>query len=618
MTRSSDQAEAATATATATATTLRGRVAALERHLGDPRDPGNPLGHTAVLAADRRGELPLGGDRLLDAFGLREEIVPQPLGGRLTGLDTATQLLRAVFRRDFALGRGHGSASLVSAAFAWCHGTPAQQARTARLLLDGGRLSVAFQNMSYGNEFSSGDLTLTPAPQGGWVLDGRTPLIANAPLAAGFVLLARHADGAGGGDSYGGSNGTGTGNSDGTHSALLLNRADLPPDAVRPVSPYRTGAVRRLPAGFLEFDRWPVPEGSVLGAPGDGTAVALRSLQVSRPLVPSMAVGCADTALRSVVEAVLERAPGVRPLTSRYARRAITSSFADMLVCDCLLLAAIRSLHLLPEESSVWTAAAMCLVVRMLQQSTGDLAAVLGPRALQEEGGFGTFRKHLRDLSEIPPGPIGAAAALATLVPQLPFLARTSWTAAPPPDGLFSASAPLPPLDPARLDLAAGGDTLMAVLPHAEETLDALPVTGPDGEALRSQVGALAAELRALGEECRALPAQDLAALATPHGYALAERYTLLAAAAACLGVWMYGDRGRDREEQGEEESGFLSDPAWLIAALGRVQFRLGLPEPAADGRRVEALLAEAVARCAQGRSLDLYDVLLGGGPATA
>nr|QBK46632.1 HrsK1 [Streptomyces hiroshimensis] len=590
MTRSSDIGSLSEAVPSAVPSA--DRVAALERRLGDPLDPGNPLGHAAALAADRRGELPLGGEPLLDAFGLREEIVPQRLGGRLTGLDTATQLLRAVFRRDFALGRGHGSASLVSAVFAWCHGTPEQQARTARLLLDGGRLSVAFQNMSYGNEFSSGDLTLTPAPQGGGVLDGRTPLIANAPLAAGFVLLARHADG------------------DGAHSALLLDRADLPPDAVRLLSPYDATAVRRLPAGFLEFVRWPVPAGSVLGAPGDGTAVALRSLQVSRPLVPSMAVGCADTALRSVVAAVLERAPGVRPLTSRYARRAITSSFADMLVCDCLLLAAIRSLHLLPEESSVWTAAAMCLVVRMLQQSTGDLAAVLGPRALQEDGGFGTFRKHLRDLSEIPPGPIGAAAALATLVPQLPFLARTSWTAATPPPGLFSTSAPLPPLDPGRLDLAAGGDTLMAVLPHAEAALDTLPVTGPDGEALRSQVRALAAELRALGEECRALPEQDLAALATPHGYALAERYTLLAAAAACLGVWLHGDR--------EREAGFLSDPAWLIAALGRVQFRLGLPEPAADDRRGEALLAAVVERCTQGRSLDLYDVLLGGGPAAA
>ncbi|MGK5729249.1 acyl-CoA dehydrogenase family protein [Streptomyces sp. URMC 124] len=583
MTRSSDIAPTAGPGAPAD------RVTALERLLGDPRDPGNPLGHAAVLAADRRGELPLGGEPLLDAFGLRQEIVPQPLGGRLTRLDTATQLLRAVFRRDFALGRGHGSVSLVSAVFAWCHGTPEQQARTARLLLDGGRLAVAFQNMSYGNEFSSGDLTLTPGPRGGGLLDGRTPLIANAPLAAGFVLLARHADG------------------DGAHSALLLDRADLPPDAVRLLSPYDAAAVRRLPAGLLEFDRWPVPEGSVLGAPGDGTAVALRSLQVSRPLVPSMAVGCADTALRSVVAAVLERTPGVRPLTSRYARRAITSSFADALVCDCLLLATIRSLHLLPEESSVWTAAAMCLVVRMLQQSTGDLAAVLGPRALQEEGGFGTFRKHLRDLSEIPPGPIGAAAALATLVPQLPFLARTSWTAAAPPAALFSAAAPLPPLDPSRLDLAAGGDTLMAVLPHAEETLDALPVTGPDGEVLRSQVRALAAALRALGAKCRALPKQDLAALATPHGYALAERYTLLAAAAACLGVWLYGDR--------ERQPGFLSDPAWLIAALGRVQFRLGLPEPAADGRRGEALLAAVVERCTQGRSLDLYDVPLGGGP---
>ncbi|MFF4604069.1 acyl-CoA dehydrogenase [Streptomyces sp. NPDC001339] len=559
------------------------RVAALERHLGDPRDPGNPLGYAAVLAADRRGELPLGGERLLDAFGLHEEIVPLALGGRLTGLDTAAQLLRAVFRRDFALGRGHGSASLISALFVWCDGTPEQRARAARLVLSGGRLAVAFQNMSYGTAFADGDLTLTRPPHEGGRLHGRSPLMANAPRAAGFVVLARHAD------------------ADGTHSALLLERAALSPGAIRLLSPYEATAVRRLPAGQLEFADWPVPDGSVLGAAGDGTAVALRALQVSRPLVPSMAVGCADTALRAVITAIQARSPGVRTLTSRYARRAITSAFADTLVCDCLLLASIRSLHLLPEESSVWTAAAMYLVPRLLRQSTGDLAPVLGPGALQEEGAFGTFRKHLRDLSELPPGPVGAAAALATLAPQLPFLARTSWTASPPPPGLFSASASLPPLDPGRLDLAAGGDTLMAVLPHAEEALGSLPAGDPDAEVLRAQVRSLVAELRSFGESCRALPARDLTALATPHSYALVERYTLLAAAAAALGVWLFGDG-----------TGFWSDRAWLISCLGRIQLRLGLPEPTIGERLGEALLAEVVERCVQGRSLDLYDVVLG------
>lgn len=567
------------------------RVAALEAMLGDPRDPTNPLGDAAVLAAHQRSELPLGGEPLLASYGLHEEFVPVEWGGRMTGLDTVARMLRAVARRDFALSRGAGSATVVAALFAWCYGTPDQQRWVARALLDGGRLSPALRKMAYGNEFSSGSLTATLSGNGGGlVLQGRTPGLVNAPLAAGFIAIPHH---------VGGSTGD---------TALLLSRDELPSGAVRELSPTDTAGIRKLPVGELRFDNWPVPRGAVLGETGRGSAVMLRALQLSRPMLPSMAVGSADMVLRSVLSAVLaQEARGggdLRPLTSRYTRQSVVSAFADLLICDCLSLVAIRALHVLPCRSSLASAAAKFLVPRMLEQSAGDLAPVLGAQALRMEPGGEHFRKHLRDLTEIPPGYVGSAAALSTVLPQLPTLSRRAidFPVTAPPE-LFFKEGELPPLDVGRLRVASDNCPLTPLLTGSEELIDSMEDLGPYADALRSQLHTLADEVRRMGEECRTLPERRPSALANPRGFALAERYTLLVAAASCLGVWLHAERGG---------KGFLADPAWLVTALGRVCLRLGLPVARTTEEQTDFMLAEAVDRCIAGRSLDLYDTVLG------
>lgn len=556
-------------------TTVRDRVAALEAVLGDPADPHHPLGDAAVRAADRRGRLPGGGEPLLDSFGLNAEFVPTALGGRLTGLDTTARLLRAVSRRDLALARAYGSAGLLAAQFVWAYGTPAQQRDIAGVLLGGGKLATGAYN-------SEGLAVVPGGGDGGWRLTGELPALVNAPRAAGFVTAARHP-------------------ADGGESVLLLHREDLPHGAVRDHSPYEAPGARRIPSGALEFHGWPVPARSFVGRPGQGLPLTVRVLQAGRPLGPSMALGCADTALRSVLRAVLAAEDGVRSLTARSTRRAVVAHFADLLVADCLLLVAIRSLHLLPGPSSVWTAAAGCLVLRLLQPATGDLRAVLGANALREEDGCGTFHKHLRDLAEFPPGPVGHVRALSTLLPHLATLARRSWRAADAAgvDELFLPEGPLPP--PALDGLAAATtlDPLAGLLLGAHA-----PAGGPAPAVLRHHLRVLGAHFAELRAECLRLPEHDPAAVANARGYALAERYTLLLAAAACFGVWQAARRRPD--------AGFLADPPWLCVALGRISVRLGLPVPATVPAHEEALLGEAVARCRGNRSFDLYDTVLG------
>ncbi|WP_431780684.1 acyl-CoA dehydrogenase [Streptomyces chumphonensis] len=559
------------------------RVAALERLLGDPRDRTKPLSNAAVLAADRRGELPLGGEPTLAAYGLHEEFVPSELGGRLTGLDAVARLLRAVCRRDSALGRGYGAASVLPALCGWHYGDEEQRRALAGILREGGRVAAAPREAPAGGA----GVRATPGPDG-LTLDGRTSARLNIPRADAYVVLAQHTDGSG-------------------DTLLLLPRDVLPAGCVREVPGQDLPAMRRLPVGELHFDGWPVPPGRVLGTAGQGSVAVVRAQQMARPLVPAMAIGSADTALRSVVCVTLAGGGAGPALSSRYAQEVIASAFVDLLIADCLTLATLRSLHLLPDRSSLWSAASTYLGHRLLQQSTGDLLPVLA-HARHDGVGYGTFRKHLIDLSELPPGPTGAAAALSSLVPQLATLARRSWT--PRAGGgdevaeLFHLHDPLPPLDAERLKVAAADDPLTSLLADPDALLAAAPDPGPHTEAVRARTAALSGHLRELAAECRELPERDPSVLANPRGYALAERYTLLAAAAACLGVWRHGVT--------RTGCPFLTEPAWLTAALGRICLRLGLPGAEPGGEDTDALVAHVVARYHQGRSLDLYGTVLG------
>ncbi|WP_228993452.1 acyl-CoA dehydrogenase family protein [Streptomyces sp. DH8] len=556
------------------------RIAALESLLADPAERLNPLGDEAVLAADRRGELPPGAESSLGSFGLDAEFVPVALGGRLTGIATVAGMLRAISRRDLALARGYGSASLLAAQFVWAYGTPEQQRGTARVLLAGGRLAT-------GAYSGHGLAVVARAGAACWRLEGSLPALVNAPRAAGFVTAARHP-------------------ADGGESVLLIHREDLPRGTVRACSPDEAPAPRRIPSGTLDFRGWPVPDRSFVGRPGQGLPLTVRVLQTTRTLGPWMALGCADTALRAVLRAVL--GGGVHRITSRSTRQAVVAHFADLLAADCLLLVATRSLYLRPALSSIWTAAARFLAPRLLQESTGDLRAVLGVHLLREDGGYGTFHKHLRDLAELPPGSAVDTRALSTLLPHLATLARRSWTAADTGDlgELFLPDGPLPPLDLGRLDGAIGADPLTSMLADAAERADA--DSGPVPAALRHRLRELGLRLAELAEQCRRLPEHDPAAVANARGYAHAERYTLLVAAAACLGVW--------RSARRRPDAGFLADPRWLTVALGRISLRLGrpgtAPAPGHEQEAQEALFAEAVLRCRENRSLDLYETVLG------
>ncbi|MFD3915825.1 acyl-CoA dehydrogenase [Streptomyces sp. NPDC058603] len=560
------------------------RAARLEALLGDPLEPANPHGLRALFAADDRRTPPAETESLLAAEGLGAEFVPARYGGRLLRADLLARVLRPVFRRDLALGFGSGITSLFAAGPVWAAGTPAQRRHVAGLLLGGGRATVLHHELAHANALLRDEFTARTLPGGGYRLDGRKDVILNASRADAQVVYAR----------------TDPGRGPRSHTVLLLDPGQQPAAAVRHLPRVTTPGMRGALFSGLEFTDYTVPGEALVGTAGGGVALALRTFQVNHGLTCGLATAAAETVLRSAVRAATTGR--TTPLARRW-HKPLTGVFADILACDSMATVALRALSLLPDRAHLFAAAVTYVVPDLLRENLEELATVLGARGYEHDNPrYGALDKLMRDLPVAALGHAGTASCQAVIVPQLRGLAAHSWFAEEePPPALFRQGAELPVLDYRLLGIAGGGDFMAASLAGCAARLAASRNAGGPLAALAELAGRFVTELRALREECRRLPAYGTTALTGPAVCVLSDRYSLVVAAAAVLGVW----EGQDGTDP------FLTEPAWAVLALSRFAQRLGIPVPDPPDGCQEHVLDELIRRYRTGRSCDLHAVPL-------
>ncbi|MEV7541032.1 acyl-CoA dehydrogenase [Streptomyces sp. NPDC089915] len=530
-------------------TEVRARVAELEALLGDPSDPANPVGYTALLEADRAAVPFAAGEALLDEFGITDEYVPRSLGGRLDGMDTLVRIMRPVLRRDVGLAMGHGMTTFMAASDVWAAGSSRQRHWLAALLRGGGKAAIAQHETAHSNDYVRSQITARRSPRG-YLISGGKPMVNNLERAGALVLFCRT-------DPVAGSR---------SHSVVLLDSEQLT-DARTTVTARRTHVgLRGCRWAGVEFADSPVPETALLGEEGSGIETALRSFQISRTVISATAVAALDTSLRTAVRFDRENSGGWqgRGIDGRTGA-ALTNAFVNLLLYDSLAVVATRALHLLPAETSVYSAALKYLLPRVLTETMYDLSIVLGSGFYTREGTLGIFQKHVRDVPVLSLGHAGTVACQATVIPQMPRLARSSWFIEDEaPAGLFRLRGELPELRTDRLSLACGRDSLTASMLVVCAGIEG---SGPVERALRTLAGQLVEELRDVRRRVLRLEAAGAAATAQPAKFALMDRYALLLAAAAVLGLWDQARYGPDP---------FLADPSWAAAALHRIARRLG------------------------------------------
>src|SRR4030095_4250720 len=121
----------------------------------------------------------------------------------------------------------------------------------------------------------------------------------------------------------------------------------------------------------------------------------LKSFQITRTLFSGLSLGAADRALRTALRFPLSRGlsgNGAHGLP--HARATLVDAFLDLLSCDCVAISAARALHVVPDQTSFWSAVAKYYVPAPVEKMIGHLSALLGASAfLREDQRGGVFEK---------------------------------------------------------------------------------------------------------------------------------------------------------------------------------------------------------------------------------
>ncbi|MEO3743398.1 acyl-CoA dehydrogenase family protein [Plantactinospora sp. B5E13] len=543
----------------------------LERALGDPRDPAGIFSYAGAVALDERGGFPDRACRRLDELGLPRSYVPAALGGDQADSEQLLQVIRVLSRRDLTLTIAHCKTYL-GAVSVWLAGTPEQARRLAGEVSRGAVVSFALTERAHGSDLLAGDVSATPGDDGGYRVDGEKWLINNATRARWICLLART-------DPKGGARG---------FSLLLVDKEALPAGAYRCLPDALTHGVRGANISGIGFHDARVPADAVVGPPGTGLEIALKSFQITRTLCAGMSLGLADRALRIATDfAVAHRLYGRALVDLPHAGRTLAEAYADGFVAEAVALVSTRGIQALPGELSVASAVVKYLVPTRTDRTVAELGQVLGARAMLTEGfADGGFQKTQRDHRIVGIFDGNTTVNLNALINQLPQLARRYATGTVDP-GLVAAAtldAALPTLEPSRLALTSRtGCSLVQGLPALLDEM-AADAGLPDGllgqlTQVRGMVDELHARIGAYRPAARQVPAE---------AFDLAQRYATCYAVAACLRLWWH-----NRSSIGGPTAGLWADALWLRAALSRLLDDLApdLDRQFADGELYDRLL---------------------------
>ncbi|MFM8297460.1 MAG: acyl-CoA dehydrogenase family protein [Microcystis aeruginosa] len=531
---------------------------ALEKDLGDPLNPDNPLSYKRVIEIDESEEFPHEEIRWLYDWKLQHYYIPTDCGGEFTSFEEFVAFVRVLSRRDQTIGIAF--TTLFWSFLNWMAGTPEQKQKLARFIMDDyGAMCLGYSEKEHGSDLINGDLTATKV-EGGYILNGEKWPINRATISGISFILAKT-------DANGGPK---------CLTLFMVDKRQLDPEKYYNLPKIYTHGVRASDMSGIGFKDCFVPDSMRLREEGDGLELALKGFQITRMLCAAFSHGAADTALRTTLGFAVNRViynKNVMDLPQ--PRRTLVDAFLDILICDCETIPAARGFHIIPEQFSVWASVVKYFVTVRLEEMVNSVYVVLGSRFyMREEHEFGIFQKLLRDNSIISMFDGSSIVNLHALILQLRPLtkyrakrnSRTMSALKTRLETIFSLEKSVPPFEPNNLELFGRGmDDSLQGLEIALDMLEGLKDSQKvDREVLENllMLGNLVLEELNAHDEQISQSKFEYGHDQSPELFEIAKKYCTLHAAAACLHTWIY-----NRSILGE----FFARGEWLLLSLHRL-----------------------------------------------
>ncbi|MDB9424453.1 acyl-CoA dehydrogenase family protein [Microcystis aeruginosa CS-564/01] len=531
---------------------------ALEKDLGDPLNPDNPLSYKRVIEIDESEEFPHEEIRWLYDWKLQHYYIPTDCGGEFTSFEEFVAFVRVLSRRDQTIGIAF--TTLFWSFLNWMAGTPEQKQKLARFIMDDyGAMCLGYSEKEHGSDLINGDLTATKV-EGGYILNGEKWPINRATISGISFILAKT-------DANGGPK---------CLTLFMVDKRQLDPEKYYNLPKIYTHGVRASDMSGIGFKDCFVPDSMRLREEGDGLELALKGFQITRMLCAAFSHGAADTALRTTLSFAVNRVIYNKTVMDLpQPRRTLVDAFLDILICDCETIPAARGFHIIPEQFSVWASVVKYFVTVRLEEMVNSVYVVLGSRFyMREEHEFGIFQKLLRDNSIISMFDGSSIVNLHALILQLRPLtkyrakrnSRTMSALKTRLEAIFSLEKSVPPFEPNNLELFGRGmDDSLQGLEIALDMLEGLKNSDEiDPEVLENllMLGNLVLEELNAHDEQISQSKFEYGHDQSPELFEIAKKYCTLHAASACLHTWLY-----NRSILGE----FFARGEWLVLSLHRL-----------------------------------------------
>ncbi len=531
---------------------------ALEKDLGDPLNPDNPLSYKRVIEIDESEEFPHEEIRWLYDWKLQHYYIPTDCGGEFTSFEEFVAFVRVLSRRDQTIGIAF--TTLFWSFLNWMAGTPEQKQKLARFIMDDyGAMCLGYSEKEHGSDLINGDLTATKV-EGGYILNGEKWPINRATISGVSFILAKT-------DANGGPK---------CLTLFMVDKRQLDPEKYYNLPKIYTHGVRASDMSGIGFKDCFVPDSMRLREEGDGLELALKGFQITRMLCAAFSHGAADTALRTTLSFAVNRVIYQKTVMDLpQPRRTLVDAFLDILICDCETIPAARGFHIIPEQFSVWASVVKYFVTVRLEEMVNSVYVVLGSRFyMREEHEFGIFQKLLRDNSIISMFDGSSIVNLHALILQLRPLtkyrakrnSRTMSALKSRLEAIFSLEKSVPPFEPNNLELFGRGmDDSLQGLEIALDMLEGFKDSQEvDREVLENllMLGNLVLEELNAHDEQISQSKFEYGHDQSPELFEIAKKYCTLHAASACLHTWLY-----NRSILGE----FFARGEWLVLSLHRL-----------------------------------------------
>ncbi|MEW6732495.1 MAG: acyl-CoA dehydrogenase family protein [Acidobacteriota bacterium] len=566
----------------------------LEQYLGDPCEAERIFSFKHTMELDELAEYPEQACALLQQWGFLHYFIPSKYGGKLSSYEELLTLLRVISRRDLTVAIALGQIYL-GAVHIWIAGTQKQKQRVAEIIKAGKQMAFALTEREHGSDILASEVQATKT-ENGYLLHGEKWLINNGTRAAALTVFART-------EIHGGPRGF----------SLFLVEKDSLNRSFLPIPKIKTLGIRGADISGVRFNNSFIPTESIIAHSGYGLEIALKGLMITRSLCAGFSLGAVDTVLRSTLGFALKRKLyGDIIFNIPDVKRKLVDSFMEVLICDCLAIAAMRALHTTPDQASIWSAIVKYFVPTTIEDTIENLCVVLGARYYLREGyQWGMVQKIARDNSVVSLFDGSTVINLTTIALQLhqlmadkeKYYFQDREELQTRLKLIFSLQSPLPDFDSMNLELSNRGcnDVLQGLEIALSQLHNLKERSNSNLEVVKMVIEFVDDMLKKIAKEKRFL--QDLtnrygyAATKSTEIFESVKRYCILHAASTCIHMWIHNR---------ECLSDFFAKGEWLVLCLRRLLIHFDINHYLLPDYFIENVAQEAVERYQQGKAFSI------------